>query len=124
MAIEFGQLQSIKAKGLMAKGAQANQQKANIEKAQSVFEEYEKYKSQLGQAQENGGETGSTTSVAFGSTSMSVSELEAKMAECENEFKQYYATMNDKSDTKPEQSGENEDEKNKVKPKEFSGLMA
>ena len=81
MAIEFGMLQAIKAKGLQAKGPNANQQKANIDKAQSVFDEYEQYKTQLAQANENGGETGSTTNMAFGATSMSVSELEAKMTE-------------------------------------------
>lgn len=124
MAIEFGMLQAIKAKGLQAKGPNANQQKANIDKAQSVFDEYEQYKTQLAQANENGGETGSTTNMAFGATSMSVSELEAKMTECENEFKQYYAAMNEKPETQPQQGSENEDEKNKVKPKEFGGLMA
>lgn len=124
MAIEFGMLQSIKAKGLGAKGPDANKQKANIDKAQNVFEEYEKYKTQLGQAQQNGGETGSSSNVAFGSTSMSVSELQTKMTECENEFKQYYALMNEQQDAKPQQNGENEDDKNKIKPKEFGGLMA
>ena len=94
MTIEFGMLQSIKAKGLAAKGPQANQQKINADKAQTVFEQYEQYKTQLAQAEQNGGETGSTSNVAFGSTSMSVEDLQAKMEECENEFKQYYAIMN------------------------------
>lgn len=124
MAIEFGMLQSIKAKGLNSKGAQANVQKANLDKAQNVFDEYEKYKTQLAQAQENGGETGSSTNVAFGSTSMSVEELQAKMTECENEFKQYYAVMNEQPEAKQQPAGENEDDKNKVKPKEFGSLMA
>lgn len=123
MAIEFGMLQSIKAKSLSAKGANANQMKVNAEKAQSVFDEYDKYKTQLAQAEQNGGETGSTTNVAFGSTSMSVDELQSKMTQCENEFKQYYAMMNEQPEQQLPQ-GENEDDKNKVKPKEFGGLMA
>ena len=124
MAIEFGMLQSIKANGLQASGPKANQQKANIDKAQTVFEQYEQYKTQLAQAEQNGGETGSTTANAFGSTSMSVDELQTKMAECEKEFKQYYAVMNEQQDAKPQQGGQNEDDKNKVQPKEFGGLMA
>ena len=44
MTIEFGMLQSIKAKGLAAKGPQTNQQKINADKAQTVFEQYEQYK--------------------------------------------------------------------------------
>lgn len=123
MAIEFGMLQSIKAKSLSAKGANANQMKVNAEKAQSVFDEYDKYKTQLAQADQNGGETGSTTNVAFGSTSMSVDELQSKMTQCENEFKQYYAMMNEQPENQAPQ-GENEDDKNKVKAKEFGGLMA
>lgn len=124
MAIEFGMLQSIKAKSLTAQGPQAGQQRANAANAENVFDEYNKYKEQLAQAEQNGGETGSTSNVAFGSTSMSVDELQAKMTECENEFKQYYAMMNEISEAKPQQGIENEDDKNKVKPKEFGGLMA
>ncbi len=124
MTIEFGMLQSIKAKGLAAKGPQANQQKINADKAQTVFEQYEQYKTQLAQAEQNGGETGSTTNVAFGSTSMSVEDLQAKMEECENEFKQYYAIMNEQPQAQQQPAGKNEDEKNKIPPKEFGGLMA
>lgn len=125
MAIEFGMLQSIKAKSLAgAKGPQANQFKANAANAQNVFDEYNKYKEQLAQAEQNGGETGSSSNVAFGSTSMSVDELQAKMTECENEFKQYYAMMNEKPEAQAPQGGENEDDKNKIQPKEFGGLMA
>ncbi len=124
MAIEFGMLQSIKAKSMAAKGPQAGQQRANATNAENVFEQYNQYKEQLAKAEQNGGETGSSSNVAFGSTSMSADELQAKMTECENEFKQYYAMMNETPDAKPQQGGENEDDKNKVKPKEFGSLMA
>ena len=124
MAIEFGMLQAIKAKGLSAQGPQAGQQRANVANAETVFEQYNQYKEQLAQAEQNGGETGSTSNVAFGSTSMSVDELQSKIQDCENEFKQYYAMMNETPEAKPQQGGENEDEKNKVKPKEFGSLMA
>lgn len=123
MAIEFGMLQSIKAKGLQAQGPNANQQKTTVDKAQSIFDEYEKYKTQLSQANENGGETGSTTNVAFGSTSMSADDIQAKMEELENEFAKYYTAMNEKPQAQPQQ-GENEDDKNRIQPKQFGGLMA
>ncbi len=124
MAIEFGMLQAIKAKSMSAQGPQAAQQRANANSAQSIYDEYNQYKEQLAQAEQNGGETGSSSNVAFGSTSMSVDELQLKIEECENEFKQYYAMMNETPEAKPQQGGENEEEKNKVKPKEFGSLMA
>ena len=124
MAIEFGMLQAIKAKSMSAQGPQASQQRAKANEAQSIYDEYNQYKEQLAQAEQNGGETGSSSNVAFGSTSMSVDELQLKIEECENEFKQYYAMMNETPEAKPQQGGENEEEKNKVKPKEFGSLMA
>ena len=124
MAIEFGMLQAIKAKSMSAQGPQASQQRANANSAQTIYDEYNQYKEQLAQAEQNGGETGSSSNVAFGSTSMSVDELQLKIEECENEFKQYYAMMNDTPEAKPQQGGESEDDKNKVKPKEFGSLMA
>lgn len=123
MAIEFGMLQQIKAKTYKA-NIQNNNSASNITKAENVFEKYEQYKIQLAQAEQNGGATESTTSYAFGTPSMSVAELEAKMAECEAEFAQYYAIMNEQSNTQPTVSPENKDEKNKIPPKGFSGLMA
>ena len=124
MAIEFGMLQAIKAKSMSAQGPQAAQQRAKANEAQSIYDEYNQYKEQLAQAEQNGGETGSSSNVAFGSTSMSVDELQLKIEDCENEFKQYYAMMNETPEAKPQQGGENEEEKNKVKPKEFGSLMA
>lgn len=124
MAIEFGMLQQVKSKGLMAKGPQANQFKQNLAKIENIFNQHEAYKAQLGQAEQNGGATASTTENAFGSTSMSESELQAKIAECEAQFAQYYAVINEQSKSEPTGSPENKDEKNKIPPKNFSGLMA
>ena len=125
MSIEFGMLQSIKAKGFAAKGVNANQLKQNVSKAESVFDEYEAYKNQLATAENNGGETGSTTNVAFGSTSMSADEIQSKMEELEKEFEKYYTAMNQQTEAKPqENAGESKEEKEKVQPKNFGGLMA
>ena len=124
MAIEFGMLQQVKAKGLKAKGPQVAQFQQNIAKIENIFNQHEAYKAQLGQAEQNGGSTQSTTGTAFGSTSMSEAELQAKIAECEAQFAQYYAVINEQSKAEPTGSPENKDEKNKVPPKNFSGLMA
>lgn len=123
--IQFGMLQTVKAKGLNATGPNASQQKQNAQKAESVFQEYEQYKTQLAQAEQNGGETGATQGNTFAQTNMSVDDLQAKMDECVSEFNQYYTAMNNDKEAKPEQrNGENEDDKNKVKPKEFGSMMA
>lgn len=124
MAIEFGMLQQIKAKNITANGSQGGQSAQTITKAENIFQEYEQYKTQLTQAEQNGGETGSTSNMAFGTPSMSVAELEVKMAECEAEFAKYYAIMNQSAEPQPTGSPENKDDKNKIPPKNFSGLMA
>jgi len=123
MTIEFGMLQQIKTQSLI-KSSQGAQIKQTATMAESVFDEYEKYKSQLAQANENGGATPSTTNTAFGSPAMSVAELEAKMAECEAKFAEYYAIVNDQTGTTLTGSPENKDDKNKIQQKNFSGLMA
>lgn len=126
MEIQFGMLQQLKAKGLKAQGANAGQQKLNVNNAESVFQQYEQYKTQLAEAEQNGGQTGGSTGTAFGSTSLSVDELNAKMTELESEFNKYYTAMNDMPGEKPDNgdSKENDDEKNKLKPKEFGSMMA
>lgn len=124
MAIEFGMLQQVKAKGLTVKGPQANQFQQNLAKIENIFNKHEAYKAQLGQAEQNGGSTASTTENAFGATSMSEAELQAKIAECEAQFAQYYAIVNEQVNAEPTGSPENKDEKNKIPPKNFSGLMA
>ena len=125
MAIEFGMLQSIKAKGLAAKGANVNQIRQNVSKAQSIFDEYNNYKNQLVSAQDNGGATVSTTNVAFGSASVSADDIQSKMQELEKEFKKYYTAMNQQTEAKPKETqGESKEEKEKVQPKNFGGLMA
>ena len=124
MAIEFGMLQQVKTKNLTAKGPQVGQLTQNIAKIEDIFNQHEAYKAQLSQAEQNGGEPGSTANMAFGTPAMSVAELEAKMAECETEFAKYYAIIN--QSTEPQQTGspENKDDKNKIPPKNFSCLMA
>lgn len=124
MAIEFGMLQAIKAKGLNAKGPQASQLQQKIAQAEDIFTQAKNTESQIAQAEQNGGETGSTTSMAFGQTSMSVGDLQSQLAQYETEFKNLYATVNNQPTEQQPQAGENEDDKNKVKPKEFGGLMA
>lgn len=126
MEIKFGMLQQLKAKSMGAQGGNAAQVKLNTSNAETVFQQYEKYKVQMAEAEQNGGETASTTTMTFGNTSMSVSELQAKMDECVEEFNKYYMAMNDVQGEKPQEGAnpENKDEKNKVKPKEFGSMMA
>lgn len=124
MAIEFGMLQAIKAKGLNAKGPQAAQLQQKAAKAEDIFTQAKNTESQIAQAEQNGGETGSSTTMAFGQTSMSVGDLQAQLVQHETEFKNLYATVNNQPIEQQPQAGENEDDKNKVKPKEFGGLMA
>ena len=124
MAIEFGMLQTIKAKSLNATGPKAAQLQQNAAKAEDIFTQAKNTESQIAQANDNGGETGSSTSMAFGQTSMSVEDLQAQLAQYETEFKNLYATINNQPAEQQPQAGENEDDKIKVKPKEFGGLMA
>lgn len=124
MAIEFGMLQSIKAKGLNAKGPQAAQLQQKVAQAEDIFTQAKNTESQIAQANDNGGETGTTTAMAFGQTSMSVDDLQAQLTQYETEFAKLYATVNNQPAEQQPQAGENEDDKNKIKPKEFGGLMA
>ena len=126
MEIKFGMLQKLKAKSMGAQGGNAAQVKLNASNAETVFQQYEKYKAQMAEAEQNGGETAGATSMPFGNTSMSVAELQAKMDECVEEFNKYYMAMNDVQGEKAGQGAnpENKDEKNKVKPKEFGSMMA
>lgn len=127
MEIKFGKLQQMKAKTLASQGANVQNIQINISKAENIFEEYKNYQAQLSTAQDNGGSTVSTATSAFGSTSMSVGELEAKMAEAEEKFAQYYAIVNESNANNTDnnsKNAENKDEKNKVKPKEFGSFMA
>lgn len=126
MEIKFGMLQQLKSKSMGAQGANSASAKLNVSNAESVFKQYEKYKTQMAEAEQNGGETASNTAMPFGNTSMSVSELQSKMDECVEEFNKYYMAMNDVQGEKPQQGAnpENKDEKNKIKPKEFGSMMA
>lgn len=125
MDIQFGMLQDIKAKAMAATGANAHTIKSSASSAESVFNEYKIYEAQADGAQSNGGSTTGTSSAAFGSVSMSVDELEAKMAALEEEFARYYAIVNESSSgTNNNPQPENEDDKNKIKPKQFGSMMA
>ena len=126
MEIKFGMLQQLKSKSMNAQGGNSSQVKLNASNAENIFQQYEQYKKQMTDAEQNGGETASTTAMPFGNTSMSVSELQAKMDECVEEFNKYYMAMNDIQGEKTQQGAnpENKDEKNKIKPKEFGSMMA
>jgi hypothetical protein len=89
MEIKFGMLQQLKSKSMGAQGANSASAKLNVSNAESVFKQYEKYKTQMAEAEQNGGETASNTAMPFGNTSMSVSELQSKMDECVEEFNKY-----------------------------------
>ena len=125
MGINSSKLNLLKTVAAKVSNANKQQFNVNIKEASNIFQEYEQYKKQLASAEENGGTTESTSNTTFGSPAMSVTELQAKMADCEAEFNKYYAIINE---TKPNKSdsptGENKDEKNKIKSKEFGGLMA
>lgn len=126
MEIKFGMLQQLKAKSMAAQGTNAAQARLNASNAETVFQQYERYKTQMADAEQNGGATASTTTMPFGDTSMSVAELQAKMDECVDEFNKYYMAMNDIQTDNQQQgsNSENKDDKNKVKPKEFGSMMA
>lgn len=126
MEIKLGMLQQLKSKSMNAQGGNSSQVKLNASNAENIFQQYEQYKKQMTDAEQNGGETASTTAMPFGNTSMSVSELQAKMDECVEEFNKYYMAMNDIQGEKTQKGAnpENKDEKNKIKPKEFGSMMA
>ena len=124
MSINSTKLLTLKNHANKVSGPQAQVVKENYAKASNIFEEYEKYKAQLSTAEANGGATQSSVGVAFGSASISVEELQAQIINCETKFNEYYAVVNEIPANNNNPSTPNEDDKNKVKPKEFGGFLA
>lgn len=125
MAIEFGQLQAIKTRALKGKGPQPNQLQQTFAKIENIFNQHEAYKAQLSDAEQNGGGSAAGSGVPnYGIINMSQEELTAKIAECETEFNNYMALINEQTTQKSQNVGENKEDKNKVQPKNFAGLMA
>ena len=55
---------------------------------------------------------------------MSVEELETKMNQEQEKLEKLMQTLNQEAEKKPENNTQNEDEKNKIQPKQFGSLMA
>lgn len=119
-SVQFGMLQKLKTQDFKGNNqARSIQQELNTQS--NVFDEA---KAAYEKAATNGSEGTHATTGAFAQTSMSVEELETKMNEEQEKLERLMATLSEQSDNKPEAAPENEDDKNKVKPKEFGGLMA
>lgn len=115
--IKFGMLQNAKASEI--KAAKAGTQGAQIGKAEDIFSQYKNYLSQV-EAQQGGSTDGGNNNYET-----SVQEMENLINAKVEEFNNYYAIINEsEGPTKKQPDAPNEDDKNKIPPKNFSGLMA
>ena len=111
MDVKFGMLQKTKSNAI--KNNSYNQIANSMLRAENIFEQYNQYQSELKNS--NGANNEQNPQA------LSVAELENKMAELEQEFNQYYTTMNEQKNSQ-QNSDSNEDEKNKKV--EFKSFMA
>lgn len=119
-SVQFGMLQKLKTQDFKGNNqARSIQQELNTQS--NVFDEA---KTAYEKANTNGSDGTQATTGAFAQTSMSVEELEDKMNEEQEKLEKLMAALSGETDKKTESTPENDDEKNKVKPKEFGGLMA
>ena len=119
-SVQFGMLQKLKTMDI-----QNNPQAKSIQQElKSQADIFTQAKSNYEQVAKSGEEGSQATSGAFGQTSMSVEELEQKMNEEQEKLERLMQAMTRETEKKPENEAPNEDDKNKVKPKEFGSLMA
>lgn len=118
--VQFGQLSKLKAMDLK-KNPQAQSIQKELQSQATIFEQA---KQAYETAAQNGEGTQATTG-AFAQSAMSVDELQAEMDKQQEKLEKLMTQLQpeaDKANNQPQ--GENEDEKNKVKPKQFGSLMA
>lgn len=118
--VQFGMLQKLRTQEF-----QGNQQAKSIQtELNSQLNIFDEAKNAYEKASTNDTEGSQGSNGAFTQPTMSVEELETKMNEEQEKLEKLMNALSQEADKKPDTSGENEDDKNKVKPKEFGGLMA
>ena len=118
--VQFGQLSKLKAMDLK-KNPQAQSIQKELQSQATIFEQAQ----QAYEAAAQNGEGTLATTGAFAQSAMSVDELQAEMDKQQEKLEKLMTQLQpeaDKANNQPQ--GENEDEKNKVKPKQFGSLMA
>ncbi len=118
--VQFGMLQKLKTMDVK-NNPQAKSIQQEIKSQADIFTQAKSDYEQVEKAGEQGSQA---TSGAFAQTSMSVEELEQKMNVEQEKLERLMQTMTQETEKKPENNAPNEDDKNKVKPKEFGSLMA
>ncbi|MBS4760005.1 MAG: hypothetical protein KHX03_04835 [Clostridium sp.] len=120
--VQFGMLQRIKTQDLKNNPKLQNLQ-TEIKTQTDIFtqakEDYDK-------ASQNDNQGGTVQAQTFSTPTMSVDELEEKMNEAQEKLEKLQATLAQETGGKQDNTNgpENEDEKNKVKPKSFGNMMA
>ena len=118
--VQFGQLSKLKAMK-MKKNPQAQSIQKELQSQATIFEQAQ----QAYEAAAQNAEGTQATTGAFAQSAMSVDELQAEMDKRQEKLEKLMTQLQpeaDKANNQPQ--GENEDEKNKVKPKQFGSLMA
>lgn len=118
--VQFGQLSKLKAMDLK-KNPQAQSIQKELQSQATIFEQAQ----QAYEAAAQNGEGTQATTGAFAQSAMSVDELQAEMDKQQEKLEKLMTQLQpeaDKANNQPQ--GENEDDKNKVKPKQFGSLMA
>lgn len=119
-SVQFGMLQKLKTQDF-----QGNQQAKSIQQELNTQADiFTDAKAAYEKAETNGTDGSQGSTGAFSQPAMSIEELEAKMNEEQEKLEKLMAALTEQADKKPEGGAPNEDDKNKVKPKEFGGLMA
>lgn len=126
MNVNFGMLQKLKQADLQNNPKLQNLQTEFKSQADIFTQAKQAYeKAEINGDQENGGGVPAQT---FTQPTMSVGELKSQMDEAMEKLEKLQATLmkevgNNKGDQKAPE-GDDKDEKNKVPPKSFSGMMA
>lgn len=118
--VQFGMLQRLKTQDFK-NNTQAQGLQTELKNQISIFDQAkEAYDKVNGQ-----GEQGVQASTgAFTQPSMSVNELENTMNEEQEKLEKLMTALTQEAEKDNTPQGENEDDKNKVKPKQFGGMMA
>ena len=118
--VQFGQLSKLKAM-VLNKNTHAQSIQKELQSQATIFEQAQ----QAYEAAAQNGEGTQATTGTFAQSAMSVDELQAEMDKQQEKLEKLMTQLQpeaDKANNQPQ--GENEDEKNKVKPKQFGSLMA
>ena len=118
--VQFGMLQKLKTQDFST-NPQAKSIQQELKSQADIFTQA---KSEYDKVAQSGEEGTQATSGAFAQTSMSVEELETKMNEEQEKLEKLMQTLSKEAEKKPENNAPNEDDKNKVQPKQFGSLMA